>query len=318
MKTVAPGSNTIKTAEAAIDAKKKRTFTGDNIELLKALNADSRVTGPAFKVVFCIINHVNEKTGTAWPSVQTISIKTRLPVRVVERALRLLREIGWLASERIFDRRSRKTHNIYRLLTGNLGAITDEQVMLLDAAKASRTDGRRSLASPKRVEGNPPPAADRSGGQSASSGGSRSASSGGLTPKGEHPNSISASKKKVLVVEAEVETSKHRWPALPDDHDDLGPDRRCDDGPLDEDAWRLRVTGSDDRPPRSRSEIIAQAREIAQQHALEHRAVWGDNLSEAFGAEDDGGFCDIEAFDFGAIQHGFRRSTWPPMPETAS
>lgn len=272
MRHLAPTSNTHKTAEGAIAAQAKRTFTGDNIELLKALNADSRVTGNAFKVACCIINHVNEKTGTAWPSVQTISIKTSLPPRVVERALKLLREIGWLASERVFDRRSRKTHNIYRLLTDNMSAIADEQVMLLDAAKASRTEGRKASASQaKRVESNPPPAADRSGGQSASSGGSRSASSGGVTPKGEHPNSISASKGKVSVVENDVGRAEpDGWPDLSDNGRVPHSDRAFEEDCESEDVWLDRVFGNDP-PPLTRATIIAQAREIARQHAAEMR-----------------------------------------------
>lgn len=242
MKNVALTPATFKTAEAAIDTKKKRTFSGDKFELQKAANADTRVTGNAFKVLCCILDHVNEKTGIAWPSVGTIAVKTRLPVRVVERALRLLREIGWIASERVYDPRSHKTHNVYRVLTGNMNAIVDEQVALLEASKERREKEREVRALRAKCRGtNPPVAADRSGEQSAATGGSRSATSGGVTRKGEHPNSISASEEKVSVVETEDKASEHRWPDWRDDCHDLAPDHGFDDDPLDEDAWRLRV-----------------------------------------------------------------------------
>ena len=63
----------------------------------------------------------------------------------------------------------------------------------------------------------------------------------------------------------------------PRDGDEYADHAICDDdqdtGSVDDsvDYWRLQVTGSDGPPPRSRAEIIAQARAIAQQHAAEMR-----------------------------------------------
>jgi hypothetical protein len=145
--------------DAAVEGQVTRSFTSDKLDRINAMNADARINGNAFKVATCIIQHINEKMGYAFPSVETIGIKTRLPQRVVERALTLLRKIGWLRSRLVFDRRTRTTHNLYWVLPDNMNAITDEQLVLKEAREARRN---ASKAMPKMWR-DPPPAAERSG-----------------------------------------------------------------------------------------------------------------------------------------------------------
>jgi DNA-binding transcriptional regulator YhcF (GntR family) len=169
------------------------SFTSQKLDLIDAVNADARISGKAFKVLVCVAQHVSQKSGHAFPSIETISVKTRLPIRTVERALATLRTTGWVRSRRVFDHRTRRTHNRYWLLTDNLNAILDEQVQLRDAQKAKR-EAARNVAQPAAGRGTVRQ-------QSATGGGKQSATSGGVTPEKEHLTRISASKETVLVVE---------------------------------------------------------------------------------------------------------------------
>jgi hypothetical protein len=214
----------------AVEQQAKRTFTSEKMDKINALNADARISGNAYKVATCIINHVNEKAGYAFPSVETIGIKTRLPRRVVERSLTLLRKTGWLRSRKVYDHKTRTQHNRYWLLDDNLNAIADEQVMLLEEAREARREGQRETPkTPAQSVAQPASSGGTVGEQPASSGGTQPASSGGVTPKREHLTRISASKKEVLVVERGTEGVPDGWPDLRDDDD--------------EDAWPERVVG---------------------------------------------------------------------------
>ena len=164
----------------AIEQQAKRTFTSEKMDLINAINADARISGNAYKVAICIINHVNEKAGYAFPSVETVGIKTRLSRSAVERALKLLRKTGWLRSRKVYDHKTCTQHNRYWVLADNLNAIADEQVILLEEAREARREGQRETPkTPAQSVAQP-------------------ASSGGVTPKREHLTRISASKKEVL------------------------------------------------------------------------------------------------------------------------
>ena len=101
-------------------------FTGDKLDWLTALSADPRIDARAFEVGFCIMQHVNKRTRTAFVSTETISEKTGIPVRYVERARATLRKAGWMTWRRT------GTANVYSPLDGPMNAILDQQTLLKD------------------------------------------------------------------------------------------------------------------------------------------------------------------------------------------
>src|SRR5258708_2903533 len=111
----------------AIEAAKQRSFTGDKLDWMAALSADSRVDARAFEVGFQIAQHINAKKGVAFVSDETISDKTGIPQRWVQRARATLRDAGWI------DWKRTQSANVYWTLGDNINAVTDHQVMLRDA-----------------------------------------------------------------------------------------------------------------------------------------------------------------------------------------
>jgi hypothetical protein len=212
----------------AIEQQAKRTFTSEKMDLINAINADARISGNAYKVAICIINHVNEKAGYAFPSVETVGIKTRLSRSAVERALKLLRKTSWLRSRKVYDHKTRTQHNRYWVLADNLNAIADEQAMLIDEAREARHQPKPAKAAAQSVA-QPVTSDGTVREQPVTSDGTQPVTSEGVTPKREHLTRISASKKEVLVVDRGTEGVPDGWPDLRDDDD--------------EDAWPERVVG---------------------------------------------------------------------------
>jgi DNA-binding transcriptional regulator YhcF (GntR family) len=202
----------------AIEQQAKRTFTSEKMDLINAINADARISGNAYKVAICIINHVNEKAGYAFPSVETVGIKTRLSRSAVERALKLLRKTGWLRSRKVYDHKTRTQHNRYWLLDDNLNAIADEQVTLLEEAREARREGQRETPkTPAQSVAQPVTSDGTVREQPVTSDGTQPVTSEGVTPKREHLTRISASKKAVLVSKRGTEGAvADGWPDLRD------------------------------------------------------------------------------------------------------
>jgi hypothetical protein len=115
-----------------------KSFTSLKLDWINALMSDGEVSSTAFRIGFCIIQHVNERTGVAFVSDETISDKTGIRNRQVREARNLLRDNGWLIWKRT------RTANIYRLLATNINAITDEQIL-----KREQRQDRRDSAEPK-------------------------------------------------------------------------------------------------------------------------------------------------------------------------
>ncbi|WP_316203345.1 helix-turn-helix domain-containing protein [Bradyrhizobium sp. SZCCHNS3051] len=262
MKNVAPGSNIFKTIEAATDAQAKRSFTSEKLDLINAMNADDRLPGDAIKVALSILAHVNHVTRVGWPCVETISRRTRLHPRQVERMLAILRKSGWLTSKRVYH--SGKVHNHYRFETTNINMVLDEQAALDEAAKGRLAEPRNRAA---KVRTNPTTLSDCPTRQPDKPVGLQPDSPVGVTPSGRNTVKDYASKKKVSVVEREADggdrTEPDGWP----NHND----RDFNDGDDSEGAWLDRVFGIGGPPPSSRAEIIAQARAFVRQHAPEMR-----------------------------------------------
>ena len=123
------------------EAAEKRSFTGDKLDWMTALCADPRIDARAFRVGFTIAQHINMRKGVAFISDETISDKTSIPTRWVQRARALLRTTRWI------DWKRTQSANLYWILPGNIDPVTDHQIMLRDA----RADRRASPKSNRRV-----------------------------------------------------------------------------------------------------------------------------------------------------------------------
>jgi hypothetical protein len=110
--------------------RKKQSFTSKKLDCIDALIADPRLSPRAKVVGVCIIQHINQHTGT-WPlSDQTISEKTGgMPVRWIKYARAELRDLKWIEWQRTGDA------NLYRALYGNVAEIEAKQKELAAARK---------------------------------------------------------------------------------------------------------------------------------------------------------------------------------------
>lgn len=118
----------------------QKSFTGDKLDWMTALSADPRLDSRAFEVGFCIAQHVNQRTGLAILSDETIADKTGIPKRWVARARASLKASHWI------DWKRTKTANVYWTKGDPLNAITDHQTMLKDA----RDERRKRLKKAKQ------------------------------------------------------------------------------------------------------------------------------------------------------------------------
>jgi hypothetical protein len=88
--------------------RKRAEWTSMKLDMLTCLNFDRRVPPRAFKVAFCILQHVNAETRTARLTDETIAEVTAGSERHVVTARKLLRDLGWFTWERTRDA------NVYR------------------------------------------------------------------------------------------------------------------------------------------------------------------------------------------------------------
>jgi hypothetical protein len=114
-----------------------RSFTSRKLDLLKCLNVDPRVKSSTFKIAYCILQHVNEKTGAAFVSDQTIHDETNVCVRQIIRARQELRDLGWMRW-----RRSRSA-NTYRFNETNKNGYLDILIARRDARQDQRNNRGR-------------------------------------------------------------------------------------------------------------------------------------------------------------------------------
>jgi hypothetical protein len=115
----------------------QQTWASYKFDVLTGMSADPRLDARAFEVGFCILQHVNAKTGKAMLSDDTIADKTGIPKRWVLRARNLLWETRWLRWERT------RTANVYQVLSDPLNAVLDHQEILKDERRERQSKTRR-------------------------------------------------------------------------------------------------------------------------------------------------------------------------------
>jgi hypothetical protein len=121
------------------DKVQQRSFTGDKLDWMTGVMADPRLDARAFEVAFCIAQHVNQHSGLAILSDETIADKTAIPKRWITRARAALRATGWI------DWKRTKTANVYWTKGEPLNAVIDHQVMLKDSRDERRMK-RKTIA----------------------------------------------------------------------------------------------------------------------------------------------------------------------------
>ena len=125
----------------------RRLSTSEKFDWLDAVVADHGIDARAKVVAYCIVQHINWKTGIAFVSDRTITDKTGIPKRWVQRARNDLRAAGWITWKRT------GTANVYSIFTEPMAAIADHQRTL----KEAREDRHRET--PQVADHDTPPVA---------------------------------------------------------------------------------------------------------------------------------------------------------------
>ncbi|HWX89269.1 MAG TPA: hypothetical protein VNY75_03115, partial [Rhizomicrobium sp.] len=134
-------------------ASPRKNSTSEKLDWLTAMVADRRLDARAKVVAFCIRQHHNQETGTAYVSDQTISDKTGIPKRWVQRARNALRGTGWI------DWRRTRTANVYWTLIGPMAEITAQQWELKQQRQEKRMGKIKQLPPMDKADACPKAAA---------------------------------------------------------------------------------------------------------------------------------------------------------------
>lgn len=126
--------------------RQQRIDTSAKLDWLDAVMADHRLDARAKVVAYCIMQHLNREAGTAFVSDLTISHKTRIPMRWMQRARNALRSASWIIWKRT------RTANVYSTLTGPMASIAEDQRELKQAREERRM---RKQELPQVAEPNP-------------------------------------------------------------------------------------------------------------------------------------------------------------------
>jgi hypothetical protein len=134
------------------DAQRKIS-TSEKLDWLDAMMADDRLGSSDKIVAYCIRQHVNRDTGTAYLSDETIADKTRIGIRWVRMARNKLRAAGWIT----WTRKTRTSANIYSTLTGPMASIVERQQEFKkqrEERRMQRYERQRSAELPQAADGN--------------------------------------------------------------------------------------------------------------------------------------------------------------------
>jgi hypothetical protein len=106
-------------------------FTSQKLDQQRCIVADPRLKPVDKLVAIYILHRVNVDSRIAFPSAQTISDETCVGRRHVLRALKRLKQAGWLVA-----RRRWQTSSTYRISDKNVNAIIDRLLVLKEAREA--------------------------------------------------------------------------------------------------------------------------------------------------------------------------------------
>ena len=113
-----------------------KSFTSWKLDLLDCIHADPRLKPADKSVAYSIAQHLNAGRRQAFVGAETISDKTCVGVRQVRRAVKRLKETGWL------ETRKTRTANMYKFSEKNMNMMLDRLVVFKDARNAKRNKSR--------------------------------------------------------------------------------------------------------------------------------------------------------------------------------
>lgn len=125
-----------------------REFTSLKFNWLDALAADQRIKPGAFKVGYCIMQHVNADTQIAFLSDEIIREKANLSIPQIKRHRRALQDAGWLTWNQ------RRSGNAYTPLYDMIDRLRDLLMTRKEERKLRQAE--RRLAHGTRSEGSSP------------------------------------------------------------------------------------------------------------------------------------------------------------------
>lgn len=111
-----------------------KSFTSEKLDLLEAMHIDPRLSSTDFKVAFCLVQHVNSKTGQCNPSQRLIQEYCSLKERTVRNSITRLRDAKWLHVYR-----PGRGSNRYRFDDANVSAMLDRRTSIRDQLNLERS-----------------------------------------------------------------------------------------------------------------------------------------------------------------------------------
>jgi hypothetical protein len=119
---------------------RNQKWTSRKMDYIDAANG--LLSGGQFKVAVCILQHANQRTEQAFPSQETIALRTRLSVPTVKRHVGVLRRKGWVKIHVVW--KDGKPHNVYTVCWDNVQAGLD---LLAEQRLAKKLAGPNKLLS---------------------------------------------------------------------------------------------------------------------------------------------------------------------------
>jgi hypothetical protein len=112
------------------------SFASWKFDLLDALGCDKDVTDAQFRVAFRLLQHVNSRTGLAWPSYDRLAVQIGRTGDPIRAAINGLVKLGWLEK----NRPNRHHPNQYRFVTLRANSVIDARLVREEALKEKRNE----------------------------------------------------------------------------------------------------------------------------------------------------------------------------------
>jgi hypothetical protein len=124
-------------APSSVEEGQRNISTSGKLDWLDAVMADHSLGASAKVAAFCIMQHLNRESGTAFVSDKTITDKTGIGNRWVRESRNELRASGWITWKRT------KTASVYSTLTGPMAGIEEQQRELKQQREERRMQKRQ-------------------------------------------------------------------------------------------------------------------------------------------------------------------------------
>ena len=109
----------------------QKQFSSWKFDLINGLMLDARIKGNAFKVGVGIIQHINNRSLTAWPSMDVLAAELNISRTTVKGGIAKLEECGWLTIEK----KRGNTSNTYTMDASQIDDLKDARDMRVSIAR---------------------------------------------------------------------------------------------------------------------------------------------------------------------------------------